>query len=779
MKRLIYLNIYVIAISIIIVILTSKNALALTNFLPWQQNTSLPYTIASHVSFTNSGKIYELGGSGNEGVARSEVIQADINNNGVLSRWTTISNLPKPIIWHSIAKSNQRVYVLGGFSGDVIDQNNFDTVYEASINPDGSLGPWNSLTPLPIQSAMGSAVVIGNYLYYAGGNLVPHQASDLNYATSSIYKTDVNPVDGTIGNWSIVGNLPNKMLGFEMMGLNDYLYIFGGNTPSGVVSSVMRAPVYLNGSIGTWQNLSPFPQEIWRFGLAHINNILITTGGGTSTTITDKVYYSTINEDGSITPWQISPNNLPDINCCSPLVSWGNFLYLTGGHDGNNYFNNVYSATVEDIIPTPDPTPTASPTPTSHPVSKVFFAPGLGGSWNVDAIINCRLDNYSGNWTLAPYAKETYQPILETLATYGWNTIPFYYDWRQLVAQNADQLADYIDTNTDLDEKINLVGHSMGGLVGRGYLDAASGGKLSSFLTVGTPHKGSALAYPPWEGGDVWNDNFIEKIALTLYLKHCGEIKSNDKETIQKKVPSLRDLLPIEPYLQKTKTTNLYLPSHPENQNLWLNNLSSKSWGVRLGYIAGSGFNTLKIIHVKDPNKIESKLGNWEDGKPIGKSFSAEGDGTVLASSAILPQANFSATLNQNHRELVTSAEGMAKILEFLGKPPSIIQSHLVVDSVEPNSALIVISYPADFSVLDQDGKNKIGKNGMVSYINPKTGIYKLNLFPKSNSTLVIIAQFLPNGEIKYKEYNFKGFGPKSTTLKFSQQNPQEDILNP
>ena len=277
----------------------------------------------------------------------------------------------------------------------------------------------------------------------------------------------------------------------------------------------------------------------------------------------------------------------------------------------------------------------------------------------------------------------------------------------------------------------------------------------------------------------MWNDNFIEKIALTLYLKHCGGIKSNDRETIQKKVPSLQDLLPIEPYLQKTKTTNLYLPSNPKNQNIWLNNLSSESWGIRLGYIVGSGFNTLKIIQVKDPNKRESELGNWEDGKPVGKIFSAEGDGTVLASNAILPQASFNATLNQNHRGLVTSVEGMTKILEFLGTPPSINQPFLTTDSEEPNSALIVIGYPANFSVSDQSGKNKIDKNGMISFINPKSGSYKLNLLPKSNNTLVIIAQFLPNGEVKYKEYNFKGFGPKFTTLKFNQQNPQEDILNP
>ena len=66
----------------------------------------------------------------------------------------------------------------------------------------------------------------------------------------------------------------------------------------------------------------------------------------------------------------------------------------------------------------------------------------------------------------------------------------------------------------------------------------------------------------------------------------------------------------------------------------------------------------------------------------------------------------------------------------------------------------------------------------MVSFTNPKSGTYKLNLFPKSQKTLIVIAQFLPNGEVKYKEYQFDGFAPKYKVLKFNLINPSEDILH-
>ncbi len=416
--------------------------------------------------------------------------------------------------------------------------------------------------------------------------------------------------------------------------------------------------------------------------------------------------------------------------------------------------------------------------PTPLPVTKTVLVPGLGASWNAEAFLGCQ-NNTSSEWNLSSFAEDIYNPIIQTLTDSGWTTLPFYYDWRQAVSTNSERLTNYINESSTQGEKVNLVGHSMGGLVGRGYLEDSSGGRLSNLLTIGAPNKGSALAYPPWESGNLWSDNFIEKIAITLYLKHCGGIGPADKDTIQNTIPSLKDLLPTEPYLQKINTTTLYLPTNPDNQNTWLRDLSDNSWGVRLGYIAGTGFETLKTIRTKDPNKRDSRLGNWEDGKPAGKIFSPDGDGTVLADSAILPNADTSYSINQTHEGLINSIEGMSKILEFLGTPQISNQQTLLSSASKVNSALIVIANPASFFVTDQNGKTKVAKDGMVSFMNPRPGNYKLNLLPKSNNSLLIIAQFLPNGDVKYKEYKLNGLGPKFKTLKFDLQNPQEDILMP
>lgn len=742
----------------------------------WVATTSLPYPIASQVVFSSLGKVYLVGGSAVLGGSHDEVLRTDIMEDGMLSEWITISHLPKKLIWHSITNNQDYVYVLGGFI-DSIDgiSADVDSVFGAKIYPDGNLGSWQTLSPLPQTLSLGKSIIIGDRIFYAGGDIDSHQLTST--MTKEIYRADIDSSDGTIGPWTLAGTLPQKMISFNMIEINNYLYIFGGYRETGVSPNVERAYIDpATGNVGSWQSLTPFPKPIWSSGLTRIGNTIINAGGHDGSSFSLDVYYSNINPDGTISNWQASTNTLPRVNVGSPLVAWNDKLYLTGGHDGANYFDSVYFTNIYAVLGNTAPTP--SPIPTSTLITKVFFVPGLGASWNTEAFLGCQ-NNTISEWNLSSFAEDIYNPIIQTLTDSGWTTLPFYYDWRQTVSTNSERLTDYINGNSIQDEKVNLVGHSMGGLVGRGYLETSSGGKLSSLLTVGTPNKGSALAYPPWEGGDIWNDNFIEKIATTLYLKHCGGIGPTDKDTIQNLIPSLKDLLPTEAYLQKNNITTPYLPVNSNNQNIWLTDLSNNPWGVRLGYVAGTGFDTLKTIKTKDPNKRDSKLGNWEDGKPAGKIFSSDGDGTILADSAILPNADISYLINQTHEGLINSIEGMSKILEFLGTPQISNQQTLPSDTSDVNSALIIIADPASFTVTNQNGKTKVAKDGMVSFVNPKSGNYKLNLLPKSNNTLFIVAQFLPNGDIRYKEYNLKGLGPKFKTLKFNLQEAQDDILVP
>ena len=186
---------------------------------------------------------------------------------------------------------------------------------------------------------------------------------------------------------------------------------------------------------------------------------------------------------------------------------------------------------------------------------------------NAKAFLNCTFDPNPQNWSLASYAAGVYKPILTALSDSGWSVTPFYYDWRALVSLNSSALSTKINKLVPGSGKINIVGHSMGGLVARGYLEATNGKKINRLLTAGSPHKGAVQTYPLWAGGSLSEYNFLEKIAITLYLKHCGGVSSNPRRVIQKQIPSIRNLLPIFPYLQKAGTNPPALPTHAINKN--------------------------------------------------------------------------------------------------------------------------------------------------------------------------------------------------------------------
>jgi hypothetical protein len=351
--------------------------------------------------------------------------------------------------------------------------------------------------------------------------------------------------------------------------------------------------------------------------------------------------------------------------------------------------------------------------------------------------------------------------------------MPFYYDWRKNVTDNAILLMNYINSNITSDEKVDLVGHSMGGLIGRSYFESNQGGQLSKFLTVGTPHQGSALAYAPWSGGEVWRSNLIETIGINLYLKHCGGIFSNNRQTIRSQVPSVQNLLPTVDYIKNMQTKIIKPITSMNAKNNYLpTDFASNFWGVKVGAISGSGFPTLNIIGVAYPSRKDIKDGNWLDGIPIDKKYSNLGDGTVLESSSQIPGA-INTTINETHSGLVGTTNGINHILDFLGSPG--------VDDppfIEPKSALVIVGYPGNFSITNENGEITNSEDGMIALINPESGRYQLQINPLLTNTTFAIGQFMANNQILYKEYRFIGLATGPKIIEFNSKHPTENILH-
>jgi pimeloyl-ACP methyl ester carboxylesterase len=83
--------------------------------------------------------------------------------------------------------------------------------------------------------------------------------------------------------------------------------------------------------------------------------------------------------------------------------------------------------------------------------------------------------------------------MLLNLSADQWNVKAFWYDWRLDLVENTDALRDQINQWFGAHSSVNLVAHSMGGLVSRTFILRhpdrwAKGGKL---IMLGTPNHGS------------------------------------------------------------------------------------------------------------------------------------------------------------------------------------------------------------------------------------------------------------------------------------------------
>lgn len=378
-----------------------------------------------------------------------------------------------------------------------------------------------------------------------------------------------------------------------------------------------------------------------------------------------------------------------DISDTNNEISYGKAgLMVWGGHWENSN-NTLVTQTVFDnfkfyIIPEKE---------------IYVLIPGLGASWNLPSLLSCKSDINQSGWTLAPYAV-VYDRLIATFNTNQFlNNDKFFvyaYDWRLPMDKQADLLQKYLENiagNYVL--KINFISHSLGGLVLRSFL--ARYGlyfNINKTITLGTPHFGTPLAYPMWEGGVVDYQDKSLKLAIDLIMIHCRELLQIDKENklLQTIVPSIQDILPIFPYLQNEKGEVIKISDMIEKNN-WLLNLNDTDSLKKLVTVSGNDHQTADTITINQSETPSDT--NWPDGQVVSINTSKEGDGTILEKSALSPLAASQITLPQtDHGELVYSEQGLNTIfsnlgLEYFNLPPPQSDTSIKIPSLPSNLNLL------------------------------------------------------------------------------------------
>lgn len=294
----------------------------------------------------------------------------------------------------------------------------------------------------------------------------------------------------------------------------------------------------------------------------------------------------------------------------------------------------------------------------------VLFVPGLAGSFNLPLQLDWRGPTLSG-WNFPPfidYGKQFLAAFERAGYTRDRDLFVAFYDWRKAVRDSATvYLKPWIDRAKQRSgaKQVILIGHSMGGLVSRSYIQSkAYANDVERLITLGTPHRGSAEAYYAWGSGEPKSDPTVKAVfdVYLWYLRHAHPFQSdlNPIRTIRSLVPGIRDLLPIDNYL-----LNHGGPAVPKQEdillerNLWGDMLNQPAaletllGRVPVSTYSGVGFSTIEQIVVGGPFLPPGEPPRFPDGVPVSDQVSGDGDGTVSQRNAQLghPKAKNAAGL--------------------------------------------------------------------------------------------------------------------------------------
>lgn len=411
-------------------------------------------------------------------------------------------------------------------------------------------------------------------------------------------------------------------------------------------------------------------------------------------------------------------------------------MYYSGLGNDVVWRINLASANLSDIpspISTPTPTslPQPTPTPTAIPKTPTVIIPGMLASWNKDAILHNEATSQD-NWKLLPFVKE-YDGLINSLDNLGYKKDKDYYfftyDWRNKLENSASDLDGFIQNkilNSSPSAKINIIGHSLGGLVGRIWAQKFNmQSSIKNLVTVGTPHKGVAQAYKPVEGGEIDRENSLLWLAEKLILTLNKNGIETDKQTIARIFPVLKDLFPIFPFLKKNNQyiDNSVLTIQNDTLNHFANSISTIFTPLKA--IAGEKGDTLSGFEIISRSPIDQLLDLYPDGKPFAK-LSDTGDFVVTSQSA--KEGNKIKVLSTDHGQVVYSKEAINEILNDLGIP------HLNSQIIEGQgtkitpSLIFLIKSPATIDVVDPTGKTFQENDGIVFIENATEGNYILRV---------------------------------------------------
>ena len=262
----------------------------------WQPGPSLNvergyFAVARHNNF-----LYAVGGgrgaNGKELLATIE--RAEIKQDGTLGRWTmekSAMNIPRRCV--KLAVIGNTIYAFGGYGGILLD-----TVEQAEINPDGTLGEWFvSTDPMLVARYVHGKVKVDDGVYNIGGHSKSGGAGIINVGWSKV------DGEGFFLPWEKREPLQTGRYALASVEHNGFLYAIGGMSGPKHLKSIERSKILREGELSGWSYTTPTPFVMGGANSVVINDKIYLLGGSDGRKYLNTVFYAEFNKEGDIGYW--------------------------------------------------------------------------------------------------------------------------------------------------------------------------------------------------------------------------------------------------------------------------------------------------------------------------------------------------------------------------------------------------------------------------------------------------------------------------------------------
>lgn len=298
----------------------------------WKATAAMSAPRAGAAVLENNGVIYAFGGIDGKHFLDSGEFSR-IQNDGALSDWQPLPAMNEARGFFDGIAYGDYIYAVGGGNGPA-GHNLLRSVERAQIKSDGTLAPWiEEKQTLNLPRRCVKLFVIGDRLYASGG----FGGTLLDTIESATIQAD-----GSLGPWQVEKNThtqPRYVHAAKSVG-NFALAIGGHNDKQGVGLPLVETARVENNSLGAWQVSTPLHQGRYGLSLAHYGDFVYALGGLGGADFLRSVEKAKLNADGTIKSWE-NTNPLSSARANFGVVITKQNIYIIGGTNQEGYFNSV------------------------------------------------------------------------------------------------------------------------------------------------------------------------------------------------------------------------------------------------------------------------------------------------------------------------------------------------------------------------------------------------------------------------------------------------------